>query len=355
MSKHPFANRSEPPSAEESRSGETGVDSGVNEDFEHRPTPDHGRAVALQTDAKVGLIVPTLNAGPVWPRWLDALDAQTRKPDILLVIDSCSTDGTAAMARQHGFKVKVIARSDFNHGATRQWGVGLMPDAEIVVFLTQDALLADTFAIERLVDAFANPQVGAAYGRQLPHADAGPIGAHARLFNYPEENQLRSFEDRLRFGIKTAFISNSFGAYRREALLDVGGFPLDIIMNEDTFVAGRMLQAGWKIAYRADARVHHSHDYGFREEFRRYFDIGVFHARTPWMRERFGHLEGEGRRFVISELHYLARNAPWLVPSAVIRTGLKWLGFRLGSGLHQGLPLWMKRLFSLHTAYWKQA
>lgn len=305
---------------------------------------------------KIGLIVPTLNAGPLWRRWLDALQAQTRKPDVLLLIDSSSTDDTTKLATLYGFDVRIIARADFNHGGTRQWGVGLLPaDVEIVVFLTQDALLANPQAIERLVHAFAENKVGAAYGRQLPHVDAGPLGAHARLFNYPAESQIRAFEDRQSHGIKTAFISNSFAAYRREALMAVGGFPRDVIMNEDTFVAGHMLLAGWKIAYCANAKVHHSHDYGWGEEFRRYFDIGVFHARNAWLRERFGQVEGEGRRFVLSELAFLSRRAPWLIPSAIVRNGLKWLGFKLGSRFHGELPLGVKKRFSLHAAYWNRA
>jgi rhamnosyltransferase len=305
--------------------------------------------------AQIGLIVPTLNAGSLWQSWLAAFDRQTRKPDRLLVIDSSSSDNTVARARSHGFEVQVIAKADFNHGGTRQFGIGLMPEAEVIVFLTQDALLADPDAIERLLDAFADERVGAAYGRQLPHRDARPIGAHARLFNYPPVSQVRTLDDRSRLGIKTAFISNSFAAYRRNALLEVGGFPTDTVMNEDTFVAGKMLLSGWKIAYRADARVHHSHDYAYADEFKRYFDIGVFHARTPWLQQTFGKAAGEGRRFVISELRYLAKNAPWLMPSALLRTGLKWLGFKMGSSLHRRLPLFLNRRLSLHKAYWRRA
>lgn len=303
---------------------------------------------------KVGLIVPTLNAGYLWRDWLDAFERQTLKPDCLLVIDSSSSDDTAELARAHGFDVQVIAKSEFNHGGTRQFGVNKLAAMDIVVFLTQDALLANDRAIERLVDAFADGRVGAAYGRQLPHCNAGPIAAHARFFNYPAVNQLRGFEDRARYGIKTAFISNSFAAYRRKALMQAGGFPSDTIMNEDTYVAGRMLVAGWKIAYCADAQVLHSHNYGFLDEFKRYFDIGVFHSYAAWLQQTFGGAVGEGRRFVLSELFYLVKHAPWLIPSALLRTGLKWLGFKLGV-LHQELPRVMRRRFSLHTAFWLKA
>jgi rhamnosyltransferase len=307
--------------------------------------------------SRFAVIVPTLNAGPLWLEWLDAFDRQTLKPDpgCRLVVDSASGDATPALARERGFSVQAIARSEFNHGGTRQAALESLPDAEILVFLTQDALLDDSAALEKLVEAFADQSVGAAYGRQLPHRRARPIGSHARLFNYPARSEVRSLADRERLGIKTAFISNSFAAYRRSALTQAGGFPRHTIMNEDTFVAGKLLMAGWKIAYRADATVRHSHDYGFRDEFKRYFDIGVFHAHTPWLRETFGGAAGEGRRFVISELSYLARRAPWLIPSMALRTALKWLGFTLGSSFDRRLPLGLKRTLSLHRAYWSRA
>lgn len=300
---------------------------------------------------KVGLIVPTLNAGSSWASWLQAFATQTQKPDNLLVIDSTSSDATVDLAQAQGFDVQMIPKAEFNHGGTRQFGVKQLSDCNIIVFLTQDALLADAHAIENLVAAFDNDKIGAAYGRQLPHLSAGPIAAHARLFNYPATSQVRALQDKAKYGIKTVFISNSFAAYRRKALMQVGGFPVTTIMNEDTYVAGKMLLAGWKIAYCADAQVRHSHDYGFLDEFKRYFDIGVFHAHTAWLQETFGGASGEGLRFVRSELRYLMRHAPGLIPSAILRTGLKWLGYKLGK-LHKEMPDNLNRSFSLHKAYW---
>ena len=124
--------------------------------------------------SKVGLIVPTLNAGSLWESWLKAFEQQTRKPDYLLVIDSSSSDDTINLARAQGFDVQVIPKAEFNHGGTRQFGVTLLSSVDIIVFLTQDALLASPDAIEMLLAAFADEQVGAAYGRQLPHRNAGP-------------------------------------------------------------------------------------------------------------------------------------------------------------------------------------
>lgn len=301
---------------------------------------------------KVALIVPTLNAGKLWEIWLQAFERQTRKPDYRLLIDSSSSDDTPALARAHGFDVRSIAKSEFNHGGTRQMAVNSLPEADIYLFLTQDALFSNDNAIRRLIACFDDEKVAAAYGRQLPHLDAGPIAAHARLFNYPDSSQVRSFEDRGKYGIKTVFISNSFAAYRRSALLEAGGFPLDTIMNEDTYVAGKLLVAGWKLAYCAEAQVCHSHDYSFAEEFKRYFDIGVFHTRTPWLQQTFGGPSGEGLRYVLSEMRYLLRRSPWLIPSALLRTGLKWLGYKLGGLHHKGMPAGVCRALSLHKGYW---
>lgn len=301
---------------------------------------------------QIGICVPTLNAGDSWIESLQQISGGSILPRIL-VVDSSSDDDTPELARGAGFEVVSISRSEFNHGGTRQFAAELFSDCDIVVFLTQDAYVASANSLSELLSAFDDPKIGATYGRQLPHEDAGVFGAHARLFNYPEQSEVRSISDIPSRGIKVAFLSNSFAAYRREALMAVGGFPSNVILSEDMVVAARMLLAGWKIAYRADAIVRHSHDYSVLQEFKRYFDIGVFHARESWILESFGKPEGEGKRFVLSELRYLADKAPWRIPESLVRTAFKYLGYRLGRA-EGGLPLNVKRSLSMHRHYWDQ-
>jgi len=185
---------------------------------------------------KVSLVIPTRNGAEDLDRLLASLSTQTMKPDVF-VIDSDSLDATADVARKHNAMVHGIPVSEFNHGGTRQLIVNRHPDYDVYVFMTQDAYLADEQAIERIVAPFADPSVGAVCGRQLPHLDAKPLAAHARLFNYPPESRVKSLNDVAELGIKTPFISNSFAAYRREALADVGGFPSHVILSEDMYVA----------------------------------------------------------------------------------------------------------------------
>ena len=228
----------------------------------------------------------------------------------------------------------------------------MMDGAEIIVYLTQDAVLAGANAISLLLDAFTDPRIALAYGRQLPRRGATAIEAHARLHNYPANSSVRSFEDRERFGLKTIFISNSFAAYRRDALVSMGGFSPDVIFGEDTVMAGRLLMHGWKLAYVAEAAVYHSHDYSWTQEFKRYFDIGVLHSREPWMLENFGAASGLGQAFVISEIRYLWPRNLFFIPSAMIRTGLKLLGYRLGRQ-ERKFGVRLKRSLSMHRGFWK--
>jgi rhamnosyltransferase len=270
----------------------------------------------------------------------------------VVVLDSQSSDETTRLAHNAGFEVVQVERRHFNHGGTRRAGVQrLLADTDLLVCMTQDAVLADSSALANLLEAFDDPRVGAAYGRQLPASDATAIAAHARRFNYPEVSGGVTLQDRERLGIKTCFLSNSFAAYRVSDLLAVGNFPERVILGEDACVAGRMLLAGKAIAYRADACVVHSHNYSLGEDFQRYFDTGVFHARERWLLDAFGSASGEGLRFVRSELSHLLRRAPWRIPEALVRTAVKWLGYRLGR-MERRIPVAVKRRLSMFHAFW---
>jgi len=298
------------------------------------------------------LVCPTLNAGELFNDWVSVLTSQSCQPDRIIIIDSDSVDNTVGAAIDAGFKVKQINRSEFNHGGTRQQAINHVGDFDRVVFLTQDAILASPDAIKSILQPFEDDQVVAVCGRQLPRKNARCIEAHARLFNYSDQSCTRSMDDIKHYGLKTAFISNSFAAYRISALQEAGGFPENVIFGEDMYVAAKMLKAGYKIAYAADACVYHSHDYSLMQEFRRYFDMGVFHAREPWIRQQFGGAEGEGLKFVRSEFRYLLKHAFWQVPEGLLRKIFAYIGFRLGL-VEDRLPFWLKRRLAMNQGYFK--
>lgn len=300
---------------------------------------------------RILIIIPTRNGRKELERLLSTLSSQDHPFDVS-VVDSSSTDGTTEVAQEFGAKVHKVAVENFNHGGTRQMMVDLSPGYDVYVFLTQDAYLENESAIKNLIASFDDKKVGAAYGRQLPHLDASLLAQHARRFNYPQDSRTKSFNDACELGIKTPFISNSFAAYRREALYDAGGFPQHVILSEDMYVAAKMLVKGWEVAYVSDACVRHSHNYGIFEEFKRYFDTGVFHSRETWVRGNFGQAGGEGLRYVKSELRYLGFRRLYLWPSSLLRNAFKLLGYKAGL-MESKLPKMMKKRWSMHWRYWE--
>lgn len=300
---------------------------------------------------KVNVYIPTLNGGKRFLQLLEALAGQTLPVQQRVAVDSGSTDGTADAARANGFEVMGLGETGFDHGGTRQLAIDTYPQADIYIFLTQDAIPADVSALANLVRAFEDPQIGMAYGRQLPHSGATLQESHARLFNYPSQSQIRSLADADKYGIKTISCSNSFAAYRRIALEAVNGFPSGTIMGEDVIVAGKLLLKGWKMAYTANACVYHSHDYHIREEFERYFDIGVFHSDNRWIFDSFGRADGEGFRYAKSEIGYVGRRNPFSLVKVGCSFVAKWLGYKLGLA-YRSLPRALRKSFSMYKGYW---
>ena len=301
------------------------------------------------------IIVPVRNGGERWREAAQALRSAVTDPSGVAVIDSSSTDGSDRLAADLLFNLERIDYRTFNHGRTRQLAVDrFCQGKKFVVFLTQDAVIEGPESLSSLLASFRDPQIGAAYGRQIPHLDARPFGRHSAAFLFPPTSGVRRLADARSLGLRAAYMSNSFAAYRLDALYECGGFPSQLILGEDTCVSAHMLQRGWALSYRADALVRHSHDYTVIQESQRYFDFGVFHAQLPELLREFGAPEAEGVRWVKSEIRYIGTQAPWRLPELVLRNAAKYLGYRLGRSF-QLLPNMLRRRLSMTKGYWDPA
>ncbi len=333
-----------------------------------------------------GVIVPTYNPGlEAWAKWVQALQFQNCKPMQVVVVDSGSTDGSLDLSQKAGFTLLHTKAQDFNHGATRQWALNqgffksesssaqsptnsatpsTSPSAstppDFIVYLTQDAILANPHSLAELLQAFQDPQVAAAYGRQLPKPEAHWLEAHTRSFNYPNASRTVQLQDKASLGIKACFLSNSFAAFRLQALLAQGGFPSHLPLGEDTFMAAKLLLSGQSLRYQASAEVYHSHNYNGLQDFQRMFDTGVFHAQNPWLLQNFGKAEGEGAKLVKSQWAYLKAQAsqphhPNFLQGIVqllSANAMKLMGYKLGRA-HQWLPKALVNKFAMNKVFWQ--
>ena len=250
-------------------------------------------------------------------------------------------------------EVHHLEQKDFDHGGTRRRAAELS-NADIMIFMTQDALPADRKVIGNLVCAVSeNPGAGAAYARQLPRADCRFLERYTRSFNYPEQSSVKSLADIDKYGIKTYFCSNVCAAYDKGIYQKTGGFTERAIFNEDMICAGTMIQKGYSVVYAADARVYHSHNYSGRQQFHRNFDLGVSQAEHPEIFEGVPS-EGEGIRLVKRSLSYLIRTGHfWLIPQLIWQSGMKYAGYFLGKR-YRKLPRKVVLACTMSPYYWNR-
>lgn len=222
-----------------------------------------------------------------------------------------------------------ISAKEFDHGRTRDQGIKYS-DAEFVLLMTDDAVPSDEHLVENLYKAFDNPKVGMSYARQLPHKGCHVIEKYTRSFNYPDVSGIKSADDIDTLGIKAFFASDVCCMYRRSIYDELGGFIDHTIFNEDMIFARGLLNANYLIAYRADAKVYHSHNYTGIQYLKRNFDLGVSQKDHP---EVFSDVksEGEGIKLVKSTMVYLCRHLmPHLCIKLVYHSGCKYIGYYFG-------------------------
>ncbi|MCW5912285.1 MAG: glycosyltransferase family 2 protein [Cyclobacteriaceae bacterium] len=300
----------------------------------------------------VSVVVLTYNGLDHVKKLLPTLAKQTIQAD-LIVIDSSSSDGTCEYLDSQNIPYTSIQKEQFDHGGTRNLGLSLAQN-ELVVFLTQDVILDNNDSVEFLIKPLQLADVAMSFGRQLPKQGASVLSEFARLNNYPEKSFIKSLSSVKELGIKTPWISNSFAAYKKSILNSIGGFPSNLIMCEDVFVGAKAILKGYKIAYVAEAKVFHSHNYSIVEEFTRYFDIGYFYNSEYWILENFSKAEAEGLKFIRNEIKYLNTKKKWLLlPEFLIRTTVKYVGYNLGK-YSKFLPDRLKPIISMHSYYWKK-
>lgn len=246
-----------------------------------------------------------------------------------------------------------ITKDEFDHGGTRSM-MAEESDAELLLFMTQDAFPRDDQLIRRMAEAFDDTSVAAAYARQLPKPGCAPLEKQSRLFNYPARSCTKSGEDLSRLGIKTYYCSNVCAMYRREIYERLSGFPVNTIFNEDMIFAHKVIEAGFHIAYIADARVFHSHNYTLSQYFRRSFDMAVSQTQHP---EVFGGVssEKEGMRLVRTVTAALVKQkrALEIVPF-YFQCAAKYAGYFLGKHYIR-LPQKIVMACTDNKSFWKKA
>lgn len=260
--------------------------------------------------------------------------------------------GTTLERTHRNITVKHLSKREFDHGHTRNQGVKLS-GADVFIMMTQDAIPADEYLVERLLAGLQEERTAVAYARQLPGRDSGEIERYTRQFNYPEQSRIKTKADLPELGIKTFFCSNVCAAYKREVFDVLGGFVNRAIFNEDMLYAAKAVNADYAIAYVAGAQVYHSHNYSYRQQFHRNFDLGVSQAEHPEVFAAYPS-ESEGIRLMKDTIaHLKEKGMRNKIPSVIFQSGFKYAGYLCGKR-YRVLPRRLVVAMSSNRDYWSQ-
>lgn len=305
---------------------------------------------------KIDVIIPVYRPEKDFLSLLDRLEHQTIPVQNIILMNTEEKyfdkliHGTDFADKYPNVKVFHISKREFDHGGTRHQAV-LQSDADIFVTMTQDALPADKYLIEKLTMNLSG-QVAAAYARQLPKADCREAERASRYFNYPPESRLKTAADIESLGVKTFFCSNVCAAYRRDIYDILDGFIRHTIFNEDMIYAAGAVGAGYAVAYEADAKVYHSHNYTNMQQLRRNFDLGVSQADHPEIFARTSS-ESEGKKLIKETYSYLkGKNKRYLFPAFCIQCAFRYTGYLLGKS-YRKLPRKVILKITNNREYWR--
>lgn len=299
------------------------------------------------------IIIPTYRPGKIFEELVRRLHRQTYPITKILAVNTEEEFWNKKWEEEFPLLQAVhIKKEDFDHGGTRAQAAKLCT-GKYMIFMTQDAMPADSHLVENLLKPLIGKEAQASYARQLPAKDCRMIERFTRDFNYPEHSMIKSKEDLQRLGIKTYFCSNVCAAYDRETYEALGGFERHAIFNEDMYYAAELIGRGYRIAYQADARVIHSHNYSCRQQFHRNFDMGVSQACRPDIFQDVPS-EGEGIALVKKTAGYLMRQKkPWMLAELAAQSGFKYLGYLLGKRFRK-LPRPVILRCTMNRQYWER-
>lgn len=162
----------------------------------------------------------------------------------VIVVDSGSRDGTAAIARRHGASVIEIAQHDFTFGGALNLGAA-NARGEFMVALSAHAFPTDPMWLSRLLEPFSDPRVACACGDRYGPDDKPLL---ARI-----EQDISLAKQRPQWGY-----SNGAGAFRAE-LWRTRPFRADLPGCEDKEWARYWLERGYACVLGRDLLVEHDH------------------------------------------------------------------------------------------------
>ncbi len=207
----------------------------------------------LPSDAdslSVSVLIPAYNEAKVIAASIRKILASTHSNVNIIVIDDGSTDGTSAIVRaSFADMARVTLITTKNEGKARAVNLGLaQADGDIVVVLDADTQF-EPRTISRLVRWFADSGIGAVAGN-------AKVGNRLNMLTRWQALEYITAQNLERRALATlgciTVVPGAVGAWRREAIVKLGGFPSNTLA-EDQDLTIAIQRAGYKVVFDQEA------------------------------------------------------------------------------------------------------
>ena len=196
---------------------------------------------------------------------------------------TASTDNTENILKELNINYEKIQPTEFSHSLTRE-KAAKESSADIIVFITQDIIIKDKLWLYYLTKDIEEGICDETYSRQI--AKDNGIEKYTREINYPEQSKIVTKNDVEKLGIKAFFSSDASSAIKREIFEKINYYDgKDLPTSEDMYITYKLIMNGYKVKYCADSVIYHSHDYGVKENYKKYYDIGKFFKQNSFLDE----------------------------------------------------------------------
>ncbi|MCP2258209.1 Glycosyltransferase, catalytic subunit of cellulose synthase and poly-beta-1,6-N-acetylglucosamine synthase [Streptoalloteichus tenebrarius] len=215
----------------------------------HRRRRDPGWSWGPPVTRPVSVVVPAYNERENIAEVVRALAASDHPAEVV-VVDDGSTDGTGEIVSALGLPGVTVVRQP-NQGKPAALNTGIAHARHDIVVLVDGDTIVEPSALRLLAQPFADPAVGAVSGNAKVANQRRLIGRWQCIEYVMGFNIDRRVYDTL--GCMPT-VPGAVGAFRREALEQVGGVSDDTLA-EDTDLTIAVGRRGWRIVYEDGARA----------------------------------------------------------------------------------------------------
>ena len=227
----------------------------------------------------VSIVIPTYNSLSGIRRCLRSIQSQTYRPIEIVVVDKNSGDGTAEVVREN--TMARIYSCEGERTTAKNFGVA-QAKGTYVLFLDSDMELSDRVVEECIAQANQHTN---ANGIVIPEVSAGS-SPWIRVISFDKSLYSNTIIESPRF-------------FRRDFVLQAGGFDESVVFYEESTLPERIQKLGYVYMPRITATITHHHD-----------DFSLFR----WLQKKYRYgMSSNEYRFSYGTLWGLQMNLPYRV------------------------------------------